>query len=280
MVGAGRAQLDRELNSRSGSELIGVHPHSELMGDPGLQHRAALIGVEGSPLAERVDPAGVRRARRQHVAGDEVEVLGAVGARRDDMCPEERGLRRQLAPEAQGLLLVLDVETVSGLALERRDAGFEVLGSQARKVAAQAGLPRTSGGRDRRGDSSGGIRFTAHSSGEFGGTVAGEDEVRVRVDQTGDDRTSTEIHTLVGIRCRGAAADPGHQRAIQDHRGGADLAELPVGRRELTDAGEQRRAHPAVVLAAAFICFFHARTAARESASTTSATDRCDPVAP
>ena len=43
-----------------------------------LQHGPRLVGVEGAPLAEDVDPAGVRRAGGEHRSADEVDVL--VGA--------------------------------------------------------------------------------------------------------------------------------------------------------------------------------------------------------
>ena len=69
VVGRGAPQLDGELHARAGPELVGVQPQAEPGGPPGLQHVPALVGVERAALAERVDPAGVRRGGGEHLAG-------------------------------------------------------------------------------------------------------------------------------------------------------------------------------------------------------------------
>ena len=63
-------------------------------GRAGGQDRPGLVGVEGAPLAEHVDPPGVRRARLEHRPGHEVDVAGRVVGvlRRHDVRAEERGL--------------------------------------------------------------------------------------------------------------------------------------------------------------------------------------------
>ena len=64
VVGRRAPELDGELHPGTVAELVGVEPQPEPGGAAGLQHGAALVGVERSALAERVDPTGVRRALR------------------------------------------------------------------------------------------------------------------------------------------------------------------------------------------------------------------------
>ena len=68
-------ELGGELDARAGAELVGVQPAPQAGGRPGLEDRAGLVGVERARLAEHVDPAGVRRGRLEHRAGDQVDVL-------------------------------------------------------------------------------------------------------------------------------------------------------------------------------------------------------------
>ena len=76
-----RAELDREAHAVALAELVAVHAHAEARGRAGLEHAARLLGRERAALAERVDPARVRRARREHLADDEVDVgVGAAAA--------------------------------------------------------------------------------------------------------------------------------------------------------------------------------------------------------
>ena len=69
------ALLDREPGARAGAELVRVDPQAEPRRLPGPQHRPRLVLVERAHLAEHVDPPRVRRARRQHLAADEVDVV-------------------------------------------------------------------------------------------------------------------------------------------------------------------------------------------------------------
>ena len=149
VIGRGGAELDAELHARARAELVGVDAQPEAGRAAGLQHRARLVGVERAPLAEHVDPAGVRRAGREHLAADERDVVvGAVGVR-----PPARRARRgtstssvNCAAIAQRALLVLDVEPVAGLDLDVRDPGPQrlVAGAPARARAAARRSPRAS----------------------------------------------------------------------------------------------------------------------------------------
>ena len=78
VVGRRGLRLDRDLHTGAVAELVGVHPRLEPGGAPGREDGPGLVGVERAPLAEHVDPPGVRRARAQHRAADQVDVPGRV----------------------------------------------------------------------------------------------------------------------------------------------------------------------------------------------------------
>ncbi len=133
VVGRRRAELDGDLHAGPVAELVGVDARLQALLDPGLQHGARLLAVERAPLAEDVDPARVRRARVEHLAAHEVDVVVGVVPGRDDVGAEERGLGRVGPRDLQRAALVLDREAVARLALDRRGA--------------RSGAPRRRGGR-------------------------------------------------------------------------------------------------------------------------------------
>ena len=97
MVDRGGAELDRELHAGARAELVAVDAQAEPGGAARLEHGARLVGVERAVLAEDVDPAGERRAGREHVAGDERDVVvGRLVAGRDDVGAEEGDVVGQL----------------------------------------------------------------------------------------------------------------------------------------------------------------------------------------
>jgi len=83
VVDAGRAELDGEPHPGAGGELVPVHPEPEAGIAPGLEHGTRFVAVEGvraRRLAEDVDPAGLGGAGREHLAGDQLDVGGALRA--------------------------------------------------------------------------------------------------------------------------------------------------------------------------------------------------------
>ena len=62
MVDGRALQLDTESYTRARAELVGVQAQTEPSAPPGVEHGTTLLRRERSCLAERVDPAGVRRA--------------------------------------------------------------------------------------------------------------------------------------------------------------------------------------------------------------------------
>ena len=58
-----RPELDAELDTAAGAELTGVQSRHQTGRHPGGEDVAGFVDVEGTAIAEHVDPAGVRRAR-------------------------------------------------------------------------------------------------------------------------------------------------------------------------------------------------------------------------
>ena len=71
----------REPHAGARAELVRVDAQAEPRGGARLEHRARLVGVERALLAEHVDPARVRRARGEHLAADERDVVVGVSRR-------------------------------------------------------------------------------------------------------------------------------------------------------------------------------------------------------
>ena len=133
MVGRRAAELDRQLHTGAMSELVGVQPQAEARPAARFEHGTGLVGVERATLAEGVDPTRMRRARGEHLAADQVDVIvrAALELGRHDVRAEEGGLVAQLASDAQRTRLVDDVEPVTGLDLDGRRARPAGLGAAA-----------------------------------------------------------------------------------------------------------------------------------------------------
>ena len=134
-----------------GPELVAVQAQTEPGGPPRLEHRAALLGVEGPALAEHVDPAAPRRAGVEHRPADELDVV--VGVDRPSR-PGRRGRRGRclvghLLRHGEQPGLGRDVQPVPALDLDGRRAaraGPRRRGAGRRR----ADLPRAPRGSPRR----------------------------------------------------------------------------------------------------------------------------------
>jgi hypothetical protein len=250
------AELDRELHARAWAELVAVHAQAEAGRPSRLEHRARLLDVERAVLAEDVDPARVRRAGAQHVAGDErdvvvrpVRVLG-----RDDVRAEERDVVGELRRDLAAAPLRLDVEAVARLDLDVGDAGPQRLGAAAGGERRELLGGGRAGRLGRHADPAGLVRRAGHPGGELVAAVAGEYEVRVAVDEARDDAAAARVDAPVAGRAR--ALDRRHAPVLDHQRGVADDPERAVAERGLVgdehaDVVDDQRGHSASRSAAA-----------------------------
>ena len=120
VVDRGQPELGGEQHAGARAELAGVQPALQAVRRPGPEHRAGLVDVEGTLLAEGVDPARVRRRGLEHRAGHQLDVAGRVIGvlGRDDVRAEERGLVGELPRHCQAARLVVDGQPVAGLDLD------------------------------------------------------------------------------------------------------------------------------------------------------------------
>ena len=105
MVDASRAHLDCEADAGTVTKLVAVHAQAETGVPTRGQHDPRLDLGEGVPavrLAEHVDPTGVGSTGREHLADDQLDVLGPPvrKLRWHHMGPEKRCLGGELAGDA------------------------------------------------------------------------------------------------------------------------------------------------------------------------------------
>jgi len=202
-----------------------VHPEPEAGIAPGLEHGTRFVAVEGvraRRLAEDVDPAGLGGAGREHLAGDQLDVGGALraGAPRG---PRGTWSRRCIPGPAATAALVDHGEAVATLDL----GGGGPLAPQFRHAAGQERtehlVARRARGVDRRGDAAAVVGHARHAASELGRPVTGKDQVGVGVDESRHDRPPADVDPLVGRRHRQRPPRPTRSRCRprqQRHLGG------------------------------------------------------------
>ena len=254
VVDRGRPQLDREAHPLPRPELVAVQAQPEPGGPARLQHRPALVGVEGPDLAEGVDPAGVRRAGREHLAADQGHVGVRVGLElgRDDVGAEEGDVVGDPRGHLAGLRFVGDVEAVARLDLDVGDPGADPLGAPRPREPLELG--RVGPPRRLRGDPDAArlVCLARHPGGELRRAVAGEDEVGVAVDEAWHHAAPAGVDPGVGLHP--GPLDRDHPVVLEDERGVAELAQLALAEGriagdEQADVVDRERAHRAAPLA-------------------------------
>ena len=196
MVGAGRAQLDRELDPRARCELVGVQPRPQPGPGPGVQDGPGLVGVERAAVAEDVHPAGVRGAAAEHLAADQGDVV--VGPRRGTR-PAPRGRRgrwsrcelpairsdRASSSALSPYPLLISIVVVPWRGASERAAAARSSSSLAARVA-----------RDRRPDPPPVYGAPAIRAANSAARSPAEDQVRVAVHEAGDDRGAAGVDQM------------------------------------------------------------------------------------
>jgi hypothetical protein len=156
---------------------------------------------------------------------------------------EERRLLGGLPGDGQRAGLVADGEAVAALDLDGRGALRPHLGEVPGHIGGELLIGRGAGGGDRGADAPGFVRSAGHPRLELRGTITGEDEVRVGVDEAGDHRSAAHVAHRVRVRRGGAVADPGDVAVLDDQCPVADHGPLVVPGDQLADVGDQQTRH-------------------------------------
>ena len=276
MVDRGGAELDRQPHPLPRPELVAVQAQAEPGGAARLEHRPALLGGEGAGLAEGVDPAAARRAGGEHLAADERHVGVGVGLElgRDDVGAEEGDVVGELRRHLAGLRFRGDVEAVARLDLDVGDPGAQALGPAQLGEALELRHARGAGRLRGHPDPARLVGRAGHPRGELLGAVAGEDQVRVAVDEAGHDAAAAGVDPIVGV-------DPGpldrdHLPVLEDDGGVAQLAQRPLAAQarlvgdQQADVVDRERGSPGAAVAP--VVAAERRDRARSSVSTSSLT--------
>ncbi len=231
MVSRRGADPDRQLDAGTSPQLAGVHTRLQPGRPASGEDGARLVSVERPALAEDVDPPGMRRAGAEHRTADQVDVAGRarLELRRHHVRAEIGDLRRDLSGKGDAASLVADGEAVTGLALERRDPLGQHLGCEPAQVGPQLGVAGSARGCDRAPDAAGAVGDAGHPGRELCAPFAGEDQVRVRVDEARQHCPAAGVNRLVGGRRPHGRARPCHQ-AVADHQGRVPLGGQAVQR--------------------------------------------------
>ena len=213
VVDAGRAELDRELDAGAVAELVAVDPQPEPRARPASSTARASSSVKacaecGSQKTSTQRACGA--AAVEHRPGHQVEVCRSVAGvlGRHDVRAQEGRLGGELARDPQRPRLVLDGEAVATLDLDGRRALGAHLGDAGRHEPAQRGVVSRPGRGDGHPDPATVVGRAGHPRGELRAPVAGEDQVRVRVDEPRHHRAALDVDPVVGGGAPAAA--PSH----------------------------------------------------------------------
>lgn len=272
MIHACRAQFACDACPRARSELRAVHADAEAALPGGSQHRAGFVAVEsvgGMRLAENIRPAGVafthyrvqhRPAYQAHVVVAVAEVRrGAAGAgimsslRRpvflgNRMPAEESNLGRESGGHAQQFGFVRHVETVAAFDLHRGGALRPGFAQQCKRTVCQHVFAGRAGGVHRAQDAAAVILLAAHARLELIATVAAEDQMRMRVHETGQQRPTGEVDaarlgcgSFAGfVDCVGLGGFGSFAGSVAEFRHCVMSARIPIFRGQITLAQPTR----------------------------------------
>ena len=220
------------------AELVAVEAEAKPGRTARLEDRTRLVCVERTRFTKGIHPFGVRLCRVEHLVADQVDVV--VGAA-CELCGQEVGSEeRRLGGVPPGDLdapgFVNHVEAVSRLDLDRGGPGTVCLGQSLANQAVESISRHGSSGVGGDTNSSAVIRLTSHTCGELFGTVTGENQMGVRVDEPGQRARTVGVDPVVG-KC--ASGPDVFDHPVDDHdRCVVDDAERTSAERRVV--GDQR----------------------------------------
>ena len=168
-----------------------------------------MLLVEGTTLAEDVNPLHVLRHAVEHRAHNLVEVGFGLCSRRHEVRAEEGHVIDVAGRHASGLHLGFGIETVTGLRLQGGRSTPAGSGDAFHQEFFQALLPRRAGRVHRHGDAAGLVGLARHAGLKLGGAVAIEDHVGMGIHPARQNCAPAQVDLLVRGRGLGGWADPG-----------------------------------------------------------------------
>ncbi len=211
MIGAGATQLGGELRAAACGQLVRM----QVPGEPGalssLQRRAALGGRERALLEKGVAaPRSLPRRLGRQLGDDLLHPAPALHPGRDRVEAEERRHHSvaQRAGEPQQPQLVRDREPVAGLHLDGGDAALDEPSQAAPRRGEQLLVGCRARGQHRAADAAarlGDLQIARARQPQrvFVRAVAGEDQMRVGIDEAGREQHPAGVDLLSRRRLRG-----------------------------------------------------------------------------
>ncbi len=211
MIGRKRAEFGRQRGAVQVGQLIGMQPDRQPQRACGSEQSAGFRGAEADALAEgihgieqalRMQPRQPVRAHRIDIGGALLGEFGRHGVQRQQRTAHfDTKLRTQAPRHAQHACLAVERQRVAGFDLDSGDA-FTQQCAGARQGGSEQGLfAGGAGGAHRGHDAAAGARDgliadTFQALLELAGAVAGENQMRVRVDQARSDQGVARVECL------------------------------------------------------------------------------------
>ncbi len=226
MIGRPRAHVRRHAAAAARRELVGVDARHQSGALAGLENRDRLLGREEPGVAEDVAPLGQAFSghARDHLVDHARHVVAAprLVLARDVVRAEERrddvdGVASvEMSNRAQLCQLRFGGQAVAALRFAGRGAGREHLVEARPCGVGELGLRRRARQGDRLHDAAalGGNRLVGRAlqtAAQLVLSIAGEDDVRVRIDEAGNDgapagieadRVGVQVQMTLGLRRR------------------------------------------------------------------------------
>ena len=250
VIHARGVQFDRQRDAAGRPELIAVHSKLQSGRLRGGQNCARLVDVEGTPVAKHVGPLRLRCADFEHRPSYEVHVRFAVVDvfRRHDVGAQKRHFIAELVRDIDESRLAVEGERVAGLDLDGRHATGAKFTKTFLGRSAQFVTRRGARRRDGARNAASVVRCAVHASLELLGTLAGENQMRVRIDEAGYYGRVVGVDHLVSGGRLGVRPHPENPFVVKYQRGvvkptrDTDTEERIV-RRQLTDVLDDPRGH-------------------------------------
>src|SRR5487761_874630 len=212
MVGAGRVQLNRKFRAASARELFGMQAQPQSAGSRRSKNFTRLCDGESAVVAINIAEFSemFRGDPRNPLAADQIGIsvgrLAGAMAKfgRDNMCAQkcahdvEGLLALEFAENQKNLALAFPSEAVSGFCFERCGAMRGELNEMRARAGFQIGGRRAAEFADAVDDAAAGASdFFVGGARDavfvLGCTGAGVDEMRMRINEAGEDHAATQI---------------------------------------------------------------------------------------